>query len=182
MLKKSLIALALVAFLGLPAMAHDDWGYSVETIFHWDCKPASVNPIPVKMKIVMWADVYWDNGDAADQIVIVQTSGSTFEGCGNFRVCVNFPGLKIKGEITEQQNVADKWYLSIGLRNDPAGYGGDNGKDELVVPGVHLTGNNLPIKICVKATGVDPQALEYTHGQLVQVAVVNLTLCPTGTP
>jgi len=181
MLKKSLIALALVAFLGLPALAHEDWGYSVETIWHWDCKPASVNPIPVKMKIVMWADVYWDNGDAADQIVIQQVDGGTFEGCGDFRVCVNFPGLKIKGEITETQNVADKWYLSIDERGQKS-YGGDNGKDEMVVPGVHLTGNNLPISICVKATGVDPQALEYSMGSLVQVAVVNLTLCPTINP
>jgi hypothetical protein len=181
MLKKSLIALALVAFLGLPALAHEDWGYSVETIWHWDCKPASVNPIPVKMKIVMWADVYWDQD--SHQIVIQQVDGGTFEGCANFKVCVNFPGLKIKGEITNKTSgVASKWYLSVGLRNDAPGYGGDNGKDELLVPGVHLTGNNLPIKICVKATGVDPQALEYSMGSLVQVAVVNLTLCPTLNP
>lgn len=180
MLKKSLIALALVAFLGLPAMAHEDWGYSIETILHWDCKPASVNPIPVKMKIVMWADVYWDQKDK--QVVIVQTEGDTFVGCANLKVCVNFPGLKIKAEFTETVDVAKKWYLSLVPADQSDAFGGDNGKTELLVPGIHLSNANLKVRLCVKATGVDPQAMEYSHGELRQVGHVNLTLCPTGTP
>jgi len=187
MFNKSLITFFVTIMICMPAMAVQPvidtctgWSYTVETIHHWECKPATVNPIPVKMKIVMWADVYWNQDNHC--IEIVQVNGDTFVGCADLKICVNFAGLKIKAEFVEIQDVAQKYYLSLVPASESDSYGGDDGKTELIVPGVHLTGNNLPVRLCVKATGVDPQAMAYSSGQLVQIGNVYLTLVPTGTP
>ena len=176
MLKKSLIALALVAFLGLPAMAHPNWGYSVETIWHWEVKHAL--DVCVKIKVVRWADVYFAD-DKDKCLVLKQTDGDVFEDCIGLKVCNNFPGVKIMAKFVYtagDPKVADKYFVKLsggGKTNE-----GEN-KTDIVVDDVHLSNNLMPLELCLRATGVDPQALDFTQGKEQEIGKVEITLVPT---
>jgi len=181
MKKRIIFTITLMLLLGLPAFAHEDWGFSTETIWHWDCKPASINPIPIKMNVVMWADVYFADKDN-EELLLLQTEGATYEGCIGLKVCVNFPNLKVKAAYTKERDIAEHYYISLVPTGDAPVY--NENETSLLINTIHLTGNNLPVTLCVKATEVDHQAIPLggSASEVVKIGQVNLTLIPTGTP
>jgi hypothetical protein len=183
MLKKTLFAFAAIAFLAVAAQAHPEWPSS--TWVEW--VPKNGPTVPVTMKIVMWADITFQ--DPCDtEIKLVQQLDGSFEDCVDLKVCVNFDGLLVKAKFTE--TIPDtkksilakdgKWWVSLGPCDTSRLYEED--ETEYTVQGVHLTDQEACLRLCVKATGVDPQAREYSAGQWIPVGQVELTMVPTINP
>jgi len=190
MLKRILVTLALVAFIGMPAIAHPSWGVTTwETFYYaWQVKNASCGPVQVNMHVVRWADVYFANNDN-QQINLVQTNSDTYEACLELLVYVNFSGLKIMAEYVIDVDIADKYEVSLVPTIPPGSPPWHNAvynenATSLTITTIHLTGNMLPVTLCIRAIGVDPQAIPWgSHsGQTVQIGQVNITMVPTGAP
>lgn len=195
MLKKSLIALLLVAFASAPAMAHYTW--AATTTFIWEWEERECMRIPVKMYVVMWAKCYLCDKKKNTLILVQQSDAAAqandrvnagdFYGCICLELCVNFKGITMAAEFVEDVDVAKKYTIYIDSPNDSGsdeGEGKGNGDTKASIDemDVHLTGNNLkPINVCLKAKDVDPQALEYKgDGTLHNVGTIIITLQPIG--
>lgn len=181
-MKKVLLALAMVAFLATVALADEEWGNTTWVTGEWAKKVPTASPIPVKMKIVRWADITFCD-DKDKELVLVQTGEHQWEDCICLNLCVNFPGINIKAEYVDNGTLKylkdAKKYVS--LTED----GSKNYKENsttLTVTTVHLTGNLNDLTLCVKLTKVDPQGVQATFGQLIQVGQVNLTMWPSSSP
>lgn len=193
MLKKCLIALAIVAFSGAPALAHQTWGYGVTTtvVWEWDSKPGP--PICVQMKVVMWADLYYEKTNKGVDIkclVLKQTQGNNFEGCINMFLCVNFAGIKVAAQYIPDTDIVttkDNKGYSISIVEAPNGpnWSGYAYKPSasVQVNDVHLSNNLQKLIICLRAKDVDPQSIEY-QGNLAPVTIGEIvtTLTPTIAP
>lgn len=188
MLKKCLIALTLIAICGVPAMADPIWGWGATTsvAWAWDAHPSI--EIPVKMKVVRWAELYFDNGEADDELVLVQIAAGQFEGFVDVKLCANFPFVKIDVQFNEIANgndgISNSYRISIAARGTKDYGDASNSPVDSMTTGdqIYLTGANLPLTICLEANGVDKQAMAYTDGSLVQVGTIITTLIPTTMP
>jgi len=196
MLKKSLIALVLVALCSAPSLAHVTWGYGVTTTitWEWDSKPGPT--IDVCMVIVMWAKLYVDGCLTLHQVSEPSGGfdGALFRGCKTVELCVNFRGIKVKVQyipIKEiAKNTGDKgnkgntYRISIDEPGTPS-YGDwkHSPTDEIEVTTLHTTSiGNKVLEICLEAKDVDPQFLEYSMGSKVKVGEITTLLTPTLTP
>ena len=179
MLKRSLIALALVAFIGMPALAHPAWGYTTWMEWEWQVKTASCSPIQVNLKVVRWADIYCIDGDRT--IDLVQVNGGTFEGCVDLILCNNFAPLKLMAAFSKAVGTggSSKYYVSLVYKGDARVY--NENSTSLDVTVLHLTGAaGSTLELCVRATDVDPQYQPF--GTNINVGTVALTLVPVGAP
>jgi len=206
MLKRSLITLALVAFIGLPALAHDPWTTGTIQITTTASQDVFVarpwnGTIEVFIKVVRWADIYFCNND--DQTLVLtqmndvgnalynaSAPATTFADCICMKVCVNFAGLVIGVNFTEQSNspnpkVAVEYYLQATVEGST--YTGSAGASvatlDVPLSQIHLSNNLAEMQLCLIATGVDPQALIYTpQGQQQKIGEITMTLKPSGKP
>jgi hypothetical protein len=199
MLKKSLIALLLVAICSGPALAHVTWGYGVTTTIQWKWDPKPGPEIPVKMKVVMWAKLYfrYDTDKHRDKELILKQQGNgNFYDCIDMLLCCNFEGIKVSAKFVPNADgkkvVTTKddkgWRISVneGHAHDahPGGWSGwaKEPSDSLTVADLCLTGNEKVITICVEMKDIDPQALPYQNLVPVQIGTVFTTLVPTIAP
>lgn len=132
-----------------------------------------------------------------------------FVGCTWVEVCNNFYQLHVDAEIVPvpQNNVAEHWYLSL----TESGYHGDrldgftppatpatkkkwdedktfevvddglDGDNNTIVDYLNLTHNHGWLYLCVKATNVDPQGLEFdptNQNTIMLAATIQLTYYP----
>jgi hypothetical protein len=156
MLKRSLIALALVAFIGMPVMAHPAWGYTTWMSWEWQVKTASCSPIQVNMKVVRWADIYCIEGDRT--IDLIQVNGATFEGCVDLILCNNFAPLKLMAAFSKNEGAGAnaKYYVSLVMKGDSPVY--NENSTSLDITTLHLTGQaDSTLTLCVRVDNVDPQ-------------------------
>ena len=211
MLKKCLIALAIISMLaGSVAQAHPSWGVTTAMAYDWAKKKASVD---VYIKVVRWAKIYTKYA-----VVLTQQQDGSFCGCTWIQVCCNFKNLRIDAKLVlsdtdNVNNLAEKWFLAmlyaagedgpLDLDNPPTGvpcvgqqYVQVIGKGPAVVDkatmvlaGPHLTGSLAYVQLCVKAMGVDPQAMEFmcdpslgSKANIRRVATVKLTYYPNDPP
>lgn len=196
MIRKSLIALVILALFAGSVQAHPAWGVTTSMNWEWAKKTTYVD---VHIKIVRWAELA-----AKWAIVLVQQDDTSFEGCTWVEVCNNFRNLAVEAELVNiTENVAQNWYVSLievnsmhGDRRD--GYNPEadgaihpdpdysGGKEARVVVDdtgrLNLTGYHGWLSLCVKAEGVDPQAMEYNpdnpQDNIRKVAEVLLTYYP----
>jgi hypothetical protein len=181
-MKKVLLALVMVAFLATVALGDAEWGNTTWVGYTWATKTPTASPIPVKMKIVRWADItFCDDNDK--ELVLVQTGEHQWEDCICLNLCVNFQGINIKAEYVDNGTIKflkdGKKYVS--LTED----GTKNYKENsttLTVNTLALTGNLNDLTLCVKLTKVDPQGVQATFGQTIQIGQVNLTMWPSTAP
>jgi len=180
-MKKVLLALAMVAFLAASAQAFNDWTGS--SVWTWTKKNGPT--VPVKMKIVRWADITYCP-DQPQEIVLIETDSDgvgTFEGCVCLKLCVNFSGLKIKAQYnhTGAALLTDgKKYVSLVKAGDAKSWS-ENSK-EITWNDIQLSNNLGTLELCVKLTKVDPQGVAYTGAnQVVQVGNVTITMWPSST-
>jgi hypothetical protein len=194
MLKKSLIALVLVALCSAPSLAHVTWGYGVTTTitWEWDSKPGPT--IDVCMIIVMWAKLYVDGCLTLHQVDDSGDYLALFRGCKTVELCVNFKGIKVKVqyipiiEVTKNTgnkgNKGENYRISIDEPGNPS-YSGwkQSPTDEFHVTTLHTTtiGNKI-LEICLEARDVDPQYLEYSMGSKVKIGEITTLLTPTLAP
>lgn len=185
MLKKCLIALVLVALSSAPVFAHPTWGYGVTTSVSWEWATKPGCTVDVKMKIVMWADLY-----CTGPLVIHQVDGDLFAGCVDVKLCVNFSGIKIDIQYVEIIDIADadkdKDYR---IALDDKGTGPNFGdwspapSDSMHVTDVHLSNNLRLLTICLEVRNVDPQRMAYDPQMaLVKIGEIVTTLTPTLAP
>jgi len=206
MIKKCLIALTiLLMFGGSVAQAHPAWGVTTAMAYEWAKKE---HQIQVYMKMVRWAELYVEYA-----VVIVQQStvddGPAGWAIGDFwgytwiEVCNNFTDLRVEFEIAPVvTHVAGTWSLSATAST----YHGDGTQpgsppttlnpwaenettmvvDHPADPGhvLNLTGNHGWIYLCVKATDVDPQGLEFdpTGETVMKAADIIVTYYPNLPP
>ena len=193
MLKKSLIALVLVALCSGPALAHVSWGYGQTTTITWEWESRPGPVIDVCIKVVMWAKLY-----ASGCLLVHQIDGGLFEGCKEVQLCVNFKGIEIEVqyiEITQvskyhKDNNKGKYYKisidEVGQKN----YNKDWEKSptqSIEIDTLHLAtasggAGNKKLDICLMIRDVDPQYLEYTGGQAVKIGEITTLLTPTLMP
>lgn len=194
MLKKSLIALVLVALCSAPSLAHVTWGYGVTTTitWEWDSKPGPT--IDVCMIVVMWAKLYADGCLILHQVDDTGEYLSLFRGCKEVELCVNFRGIMVKVQYVpiidvtkntgNKGNKGENYRISIDEPGSPS-YSGwkKSPTDEFHVTTLHTTtiGNKV-LEICLEARDVDPQYLEYSVGQKVKIGEITTLLTPTLTP
>ncbi len=199
MLKKCLIALILVAISTAPSFAHAMWNYGVTTSVSWQWEEHFGPEICVKMKVVMWAQLYFCDDEGKDICLILKqqaqgddvlgVSAGDFFDCICMELCVNFSGIDVKVKYLPDKDIVttkdNKGYaISIEDQGDPPSWSGwgSSPSDTLHVTSIHLTGNNKPLTICLKAKDVDPQALEYNNLQTVLIGKVITSLIPTLAP
>jgi hypothetical protein len=199
MLKKSLIALLLVAICSGPALAHVTWGYGVTTTIKWEWDKKPGPDIPVKMKVVMWANLYfrYNSKDHKDlELILKQQGNGNFYDCIDLLLCCNFEGIKVEGKfvpnadgkkvVTTKDNKAFRISVKDGHAHDAHPGGWSDWKEQpsqsLQVNTLHLTGNEKVITICLEMKDVDPQALPYQNLVPVQIGTVFTTLQPTLAP
>ena len=134
-----------------------------------------------------------------------------FFGCTWIEVCNNFYDLMVEARIVPiSGDIAENWYLSL----TESGYhssdfsgdvppqvpatrkpwdenstsevvdDGEDGDNNTSVNYLNLTGNHGWLHLCVKATGVDPQRLEFDPGSLdpQKAADIYLTYYPATAP
>jgi hypothetical protein len=193
MLKKCLIALVLMVVSSAPVFGHAMWDYGITTTVQWEWTPKIVGPICVQMRVVMWADLYWDGC-----IMLHQVENDVFVGCIVAQLCVNFTKIKVEVEYEAMVDITtatdNKGYF-IDISRKVAGQdcapsfpaeGKLNPKDSINVDdGPYLMNNTLPLCICVKVIGVDPQTMAYNEANPlapVQVGKVWATLTPRINP
>jgi len=211
MTRKCLIALAVIALsFGSIAQAHPMWQYGVTTviIYDWAKKTQTVD---VYIKVVRWAQIY-----TRYAVVMTQQTDGTFCGCTWVQVCVNFPNLRIDAslaldETDSQEDLADKWHLALGYFGDTGprdpdmenapdlpscvaqqytqviGPGAITDKATMLLAGPHLTGSLAYVALCVKAEGVDPQAMQFLDNDvdkanIRKIGTVTLTYYPNDPP
>jgi hypothetical protein len=187
MLKKCLIALILLA-ISTPGFAHVMWGYGVTTSvqWEWDSKPGPT--ICVKMKVVMWADLYFCDPEVTCIMLQQQPTSGNFSGCICMKLCVNFSGLDVNAKYIPDLDITsakdNKGYrIGIGLCRQEAWSGYEVQPSKTMhVDTIHLTGNNLEFCICLKVKEVDPQALPYDNLNPVRIGEIQTKLTPTLAP
>jgi hypothetical protein len=188
MLKKCLIALVLVAISTAPTFAHVMWNYGVTTSVQWEWETHFGPEICVKMKVVMWAQLYFcDDEDVC--LILKQQSNGDFMDCICMELCVNFSGINVTAKYIPSVDIVttkdNKGYaISVEDMGDAPSWSGwaAQPSDTLHVDTIHLTGNNKKIEICLKAKDVDPQAMEYNNLQAVLIGKVITSLTPTLAP
>ena len=200
MLKKCLIALAIVAFASAPALAHKTWGYGVTTTVEWEWDEHPGPPICVQMKVVMWAELYYEKTNKGKDItclILKQVPNpdptkvsNNFEGCINMFLCVNFAGIKVGVQYKPDVDIVttkDNKGYSISIVEAPngpswSGYA-EKPTASVDVTAVHLSTNLQKLIICLRAKDVDPQSIEY-QGDLepVDIGEIVTTLTPTIAP
>lgn len=177
------LAAILTPSLANVLQAQDSWPYTIETIFEWTPKVPVASPVPVYMKIVRWADVFYADSDKKE-IELIQVEGDAFEGCVNLSLLVNFAGIRINAEVVDLNVInlkpGGQWLVSLVPCAEPPAF--SPGSTYLTVNTIHLTGAEKCLTLCVRVTGVDPQSHEFTPSAPVEVARVNLTMYPIGTP
>jgi hypothetical protein len=184
MTKRFMAAIVIAGILGLPAMAHPEWGHSsVSTHYQWEVRTAGCSPIDVRLHVVRWADVYFADNDN-QQIELVQIGADIYAGCVDLEVCVNFEGLKIMAQYSEDIYLgADtKYFISLVPTGNAPIYNEDN--TSFLISTMHLTGNSKPVTLCVKITGVDPATIPIGNqaGQTYKVGHIDMTMVPIGSP
>lgn len=197
MLKKCLIALALVVFASGPVLADETWGYGVTTTVTWEWDVKRGPDICVKMKVVMWADLYYCDPDITC-IILTQEPGdqtpgqdggnSYFSGCICMKLCNNFPGIDVGVKYIPSVDVtkADKnkgYAISIGTADALPTNWAVQPSDTFHTNDIHLSNGLLTLKICVRVKEVDPQAMAFTgFDTLHTIGKVETTLTPTIAP
>ncbi len=195
MAKKCLIAIALAALCGAPAMAHQAWNYSATTSVLWQWETHFGPEVPVQMHVVMWARLYYRHDDDTCLALVQQADDDNFYDCLEMLLCVNFGGILVGAQYV---GVIDPTFGNNGenYRIAVLNQGEDpdvtvNGwsdwavqpSDSLEVATVHLTGSEKVITICLEARDVDPQALIGTGpDEYIELGKVLTTLLPTIAP
>jgi len=184
-MKKVILALVTVGSLAVAAQAFQDWTGQYGA---WTWNPKNGQTVPVKMKIVRWADITYCP-DQPQEIVLIETDSDgvgTYEGCVCLKACVNFAGLNVKAEYVHDDNAikfkdGGKKYVSLVAAGDPRSY--NEGSTTYTVTSVHLSGSEKPLDLCVKLTNVDILS-NWTVGDAppIPVGEVKLTMWPSGAP
>ena len=167
---------------GGSALADPTWSWGATTSVAWSWDEHESIIIPVKMKLVRWAEIYFAD-EEVNHIVVEQMPGGYFEGCIDLMVCVNFNGLKIIATYVIETDIADKYEVSLvpTILGSPVYC---ENETSLTLTTAYLTGNNLPVTLCVRVTGVDQQLTPFgsSADDLFMLGKVNLTLVPTSAP
>jgi hypothetical protein len=154
MLKRSLIAIAVVAMLATVA------GAGTIKTHEWPCQfvPVELMSIPVTLDVGFFVRV----PDQNKTIKLNQTTGSatTFEGCVDFDIITNFE-LDLSCTITPNGTVsAESWSCFFAAGESHVGIGTTTG-----------------ITVCARATNLDMTALPAQSAN-VTVATVKISVIP----
>ena len=168
-----------------PVFAHPTWGYGVTTSVSWEWATKNGCTVDVKMKVVMWADLY-----CTGPLILHQVSGGLFEGCVDVKLCVNFSGINIKAQYVEIIDIADNkddkdYALALDEKGTGPNYGGWSKapSKSIQVDTVHLSNNLKLLTLCLKVQNVDPQRMAYDPQMaLVKIGEIVTTLTPTLAP
>jgi hypothetical protein len=196
MLRRTIVTVGILACLATMALAHEPWEYGYAWIGripdHINVPGHNKGEIPVKIQMVRWADLYFNN-ENDNSLILKQLNGTyDFADCILLRICQNFLNMSIVADIekTSDTLVDDGW--SVYLEYDP-----NNPMDPNVIPtdgwmpnsadvlsvGPHLTGDLGYLKLCIKVKGVDMQSELYDPAaSQKEVAVVRLTMYPSDAP
>lgn len=163
MLKKSLIAISVVALLIVTAQAEDPWPSQPiygEVIIGYELAEVPMIRIPVRMPIVRWAEITLPKN--VDHVNIEQVDPGVYEGCIEIFICNNFPNLLLTAYIYPAGVItAEKYLVSLDglpdLKED---------EDTSLVPDIHLTGDLGSRVLCARLEGVDLQSAPFQEGKI----------------
>ena len=172
MLKKSLIAIAVVALLIVTAQAEPPWPSQPiygEVIIGYELGEVEMLRIPVRMPIVRWAEITTD----ADHVNIEQVEAGVYEGCIEIFICNNFPNMLLTAYISPAGVItAEKYLVSLDglpdLKED---------EDTSMVPDIHLTGDLDSRVLCARLEGVDLQSAPFSE-EKIDCAEIVITAQP----
>jgi hypothetical protein len=180
MVKKSIIAIAVICMLATVTFAQDSIGGAFKTDTHWPCiceyDEVTLCIVPVYLKVGMFVKV-----ECPEKVVLSQVDCSSigkditkdfpcYKGCSkDFKVMSNFE-VQLKCKFSKSSDIIEKnsyvkCYFDDGV-NPPA--------DTYTFTGT------ATLKLCVEAWKVN--TFNGTPGEEPQVGSVTITALPTGTP
>jgi len=175
MLKKSLIAIAVVALLIVTAQADDPWPttpiYGDPVIIGYELGEVEMLRVPVRMPIVRYAQITLPKGVDHVNIEQVGEEVGIFEGCIEILICNNFPNMLLTAYINPVDPVAvtaDTYLVSLDYPDD----GFHEDEDSTLVTDVHLTGDLGSRVLCARLEGVDPQSAAFQEGKITVAEIV----------
>ncbi len=179
MLKKSLIAIALLSLLTITVHADPPWPstpiYGEPQIIGFEMSEVPMLLIPVRMPVVRYASITLPEN--VDHVNIEQVEGTItgiFEGCIELLICNNFPNMLLTAYITPLGPITAEKYL-VSLNEPDDGFHED--EDSSLVAQLHLTGDLGSRILCARLEGVDPQSAPFQEGK-VDCAEIMITAQP----
>jgi len=175
MLKKSLIAIAVLALLIVTAQADEPWPSQPK--MGWvqigvELGEVEMIRIPVRMPIVRWAEITLEKD--VDHVNIEQVDPGIYEGCINLLICNNFPNMLLTAYIYPAGIItAEKYLVSLDWPDD----GFHEDMDTTLVRRVHLTGNLGHRELCARLEGVDMQSAPFQE-EKIDCAEIVITAQP----
>lgn len=175
MLKKSLIAIAVVALLMATVQADPPWPsdpiYGDPVIIGYELGEVDMLTIPVRMPIVRWAEITLVD---TDHVNIEQVDPGVYEGCVELLICNNFAPLLLRAYIFPAGIItAEKYLVSLDYPDD----GFHEDMDSSIVWFLHLTGDLGHRWLCARLEGVDLQSAPFQEGK-IDCAVILITVQP----
>jgi hypothetical protein len=175
MLKKSLIAIAVLALLIVTAHADDPWPsspiYGDPQIIGYELAEVEMIRIPVRMPIVRWAEITLE--EDVDHVNIEQVEPGVYQGCINILICNNFPNMLLTAYIYPVGPLTAERYL-VSLEG-PGGLVEDEATS--MVWDVHLTGNLGSRWLCARLEEVDLQSAPFQE-EKIDCAEIVITAQP----
>lgn len=122
---------------------------------------------------------------AKPSIIVHQVEGATFEGCAEVLLNSNVPGFLVYAKLVDlgEVELEDGGEWSVSLASTEARPRYDSDLSRLTLATAHPNGQEMPLKVCVQVTGLDPRALPYDSLRPPpRPARLYITVCPPMNP